>query len=242
MPSNLTKAKASKAIRRKASKPRAKLLAAYFQTQPGGYGEGDLFLGLTVPQIRALVKEFRALPVAEAEDLLRSRYHEERVFAVMLWSEQFAKGNPSERRAIYQAYLRGRRFVNNWDLVDGSAPYIVGPYLEARSRARLYQLAKSKSLWDRRIAVVATLHFIRNNDFTDIIRLAELLIDDPHPLMHKAIGWMLREMGKREEAVLHAFLRKHAARLPRTALRYSLERLSPRHREFYMSRKRASQA
>lgn len=242
MQRTFTKAKASRAIRSKASKKRAKLLSTYFQTQPGGYGEGDVFLGLTVPQLRALVKEFRTLPLAETEQLLRSRFHEERVFAVMLWSEQFAKGSPIERRAIYQAYLRNRRYVNNWDLVDGSAPYIVGSFLHERSRAPLYRLARSKSLWDRRIAVVATWHFIRNQDFTDIQKLAELLMEDPHHLMHKAIGWMLREMGKRDEAELHKFLRKHAARMPRTALRYSLERLSPQHRAFYMSRKRESRA
>lgn len=214
---------------------RAAGLQRFFKTAPGQYGEGDRFLGLALPQIRALEREFRDLPLAEVERLLESSWHEARVLAVVILANAYPRAREADKQRIYTLYLRRTDRVNNWDLVDLSAPHIVGAHLLERSRAPLRRLARSSVLWERRIAIVATQSFIRRDQFTDTLAIAKILMKDRHDLIHKAVGWMLREVGKRDESVLRAFLDAHAGSLPRTALRYSLERLPPRVRQRYMS-------
>lgn len=213
---------------------RAASLRWFFKTGPGQYGEGDLFIGLTMPQARQLVTEYAALPLEEVERLLDSTWHEARTLAVVIMANRYRTASPSERAAIYRLYLRRSDRINNWDLVDISAPHVVGAHLERRSRAPLRRLAKSTLLWDRRIAMVSTMWFIRNGEFEDTFDIARMLLDDREDLIHKAMGWMLREVGKKDERALLGFLDRHAGELPRTALRYSLERLSPALRRHYM--------
>jgi len=207
----------------------------YFKTGPGQYGEGDKFLGLNVPDLRKVAREFRALPLAPLRQLLLSKWHEERLLALVILVDQYGGGDEKARAAIYKLYLASTSRINNWDLVDCSAPQIVGGHLEARSRKPLYRLVKSKSVWERRIAILATYHFIRLSEFDDTFALAESLLDDKHDLIHKAAGWMLREVGKRDRAALEKFLRKHAARMPRTMLRYAIERFPPEVRRRYLN-------
>lgn len=214
---------------------RAKLMLKFFQTHPGGYGEGDQFLGLTVPQVRTVAKFGKELKHADTLKLLKSKFHEERLLALFIFIDQFKRGNQNAQAQIYTSYLKNTGKVNGWDLVDASAHFIVGPYLENRPRAILYKLARSKSLWDRRIAVVSTFHYIRQNDYQDIIKLSAMLLKDDQDLMHKAVGWMLREMGKRDISKLRKFLDKHSSQMPRTMLRYSIEKLGPTERRRYMN-------
>lgn len=222
-------------MRRMRSPARAAALMRFFKTGPGQYGEGDRFLGLTLPQIRALQRDLRGLPLPEIEKLLDSPWHEARTLAVALLAARYPKAPPAEQRDIYRLYLRRTDRINNWDLVDISAPAVVGGHLLHRSRAPLRRLARSKSVWERRIALLATFAFIRRDEFGDSLRLARQLSGDRHDLIHKATGWMLREVGKRDERVLRDFLDRHGARLPRTALRYAIERLSPAQRKRYMA-------
>lgn len=210
----------------------------FFKCGPGQYGEGDQFLGLSVPQVRSVLAAYRTLPVADCVTLLQSPYNEARLLALLILVAQYQRKRAlePERQAVYDAYMANRHRVNNWNLVDASAPAIVGGHLLQRDRALLYELAASPSLWDRRIAVLATFAFIRASDFADTLRLCELLLADREDLMHKACGWMLREVGKRDEAVLRAFLDNHAHDMPRTMLRYALEKLAPALRAGYMAR------
>ena len=221
-------------LRRLASPKDARNLSWYFKTAPGEYGAGDRFIGVRVPALRLLAREFQALPLPAAVELLQSPIHEERLLALLILSDSYQRVDEPGRAAIYRLYLENLTRVNNWDLVDSSAPHIVGRHLEKRPRKILFRLARSKILWPRRVAVLATFHFIRQGDFRDALRLAELLLDDEHDLMHKAVGWMLREMGKRDLAELKKFLRKHAARMPRTMLRYAIEKLPEHKRQFYL--------
>lgn len=214
----------------------AAFLQHFFKTGPDGYGSGDVFLGVRVPQIRRLLAAIGDVPIATAQRLLRSRVHEERLFALLAWRRTFARGDPADRARIYRLYLVNTRYINNWDLVDASAPYIVGAWLARRSRAPLRRLARSRSVWERRIAMLATFHYIKAGDHRDALRIAALLLDDEHDLIHKAVGWMLREVGKRCGAtLLEAFLTKHCMRMPRTALRYAVERFPERKRRRYMA-------
>jgi 3-methyladenine DNA glycosylase AlkD len=221
-------------LRSFASKEKAALLMGFFKTGPGQYGEGDKFLGVMVPQTRRVVQEFRDAPLAEVVKLLRSPWHEERLCALLLLVDQFERGDDPLRKKIYTLYLKNTRYINNWDLVDLSAPKIVGPYLDGGPRTQLCRFVKSKDIWERRIAVLATSHFIRQGDFTDTLALSELLLDDDHDLMHKAVGWMLREVGKKDVSVLEGFLKKHCRRMPRTALRYAIERFPEAKRKKYL--------
>jgi 3-methyladenine DNA glycosylase AlkD len=216
----------------------AAFAARFFKTGPGQYGEGDLFLGLRVPALRAVVKEYRSLDRDQALELLRSEIHEERLVALLILVWQATKGTPEARKAIYDLYLAHTRFVNNWDLVDASAPSIVGGYLADRSRRPLDRLAGSASLWERRISIVATGFFIRLGEFDDTLRIAERLLADREDLIHKSSGWMLREVGKRDESALLAFLEEHAEVMPRTMLRYAIERLPEARRRDFLSRGR----
>lgn len=214
---------------------RARLMLRYFKSGPGEYGAGDRFLGLALPQVRSIVAASRDLPLAEVEALLESPWHEARVVALLLLAKAYAASDRRTQHQIYRLYLRRTDRINNWDLVDLSAPRVVGEHLVARSRAPLRRLARSKSVWDRRIAMIATSAFIRRGDFEDTFQLARLLAGDDHDLIHKAVGWMLREVGKRDEPALLAFLDRYAGAMPRTTLRYAIERLSPARRKRFMA-------
>jgi 3-methyladenine DNA glycosylase AlkD len=208
----------------------------FFKTGPGQYAEGDLFCGLTVPQVRELVRRSGALTVENALKLLQSKIHEERLLALILLVKRFEKGSDAERKKIYTAYLANTKYINNWDLVDTSAYSIVGTWLLDKNIAPLRKLAQSKNLWERRIAIVATLAFIRKGQSEPTIMIAKMLLKDSHDLIHKASGWMLREVGKRcSEKELRDFLDEHATVMPRTMLRYAVERLSPTLRRRYTS-------
>jgi 3-methyladenine DNA glycosylase AlkD len=221
-------------LRQLASPVHARNLSWFFKTAPGEYGSGDKFIGLRVPVLRRLAREFRSLPLSAAAKLLQSPIHEERLLALILLVNACERADEAQRTEIYEIYLAHLDHVNNWDLVDVSAPRIVGRHLAGRSRRILFRLARSKNLWRRRVAVLATFNFISTRDFADSLRLAELLRDDEHDLMHKAVGWMLREIGKRDEAVLKIFLKEHAAQMPRTMLRYAIEKFPERERRRYL--------
>ncbi len=211
--------------------------ARFFKAGKGEYGEGDCFLGIRVPVIRQQVRRFRDAPERAVLAMLKSRYHEERLFAVLLLVEHYRRGDAVVRQRVFDTYLAQRSRINNWDLVDSSAHLIVGPQLEAGDRGLLYELAAANRLWDRRIAIMATLHYIRNDDFDDALRIAERLRDDQHDLIHKAVGWMLREVGKRDRETEERFLRRHYRKMPRTMLRYAIERFPERRRKAYLNGK-----
>ncbi len=216
---------------------RAAASARYFKTGPGEYAEGDRFVGLELRDANSLVKDvWRETTLEDCVELLQSGWHEHRTIALSIMVKRFAAGAEQEQRRIYEAYLANTSRINNWDLVDCSADKIVGAWLDKRDRSILYRLAESHLLWDRRIAIISTHYFIRNGDFADTLALAEKYIGDRHDLIHKATGWMLREVGKRDEAVLCAFLDKKATQLPRTALRYAIEKMTPEQRTHYMAR------
>lgn len=213
----------------------AAFLQGFFKTGPGQYGDGDRFLGIRVPEIRRLARELRGLPLDQIHALLLDPWHETRLLSVVLLGEEYKRGSPAERGAIFRLYMDNASRVNNWDLVDLSAPNIVGAHLATRSRKRLDTLARSRNLWERRIAIIATAHFIRNGEFDDTLRIARMLMHDPHDLIHKAVGWMLREVGKRDRGILEAFLDAHAHEMPRTMLRYAIERLPRRDKRRFMA-------
>lgn len=220
---------------------KAAFFPSFFKTGTGQYGEGDVFLGVTVPKQRAIAKTFREAPLGTVEQMLADPVHEMRLTALLILVQQFAKADADGKKAIVDFYLRHLDGVNNWDLVDGSAPSILGEWLRTKKdRSVLYRLARSGKLWRERVAMVATWALIRAGEFEDTIRIAEILLHHRHDLIHKAVGWMLREAGKKDEAVLRAFLEKHAATMPRTALRYAIERLPAASKKDYMSRKAAA--
>ena len=202
---------------------RAEAAMRYFKTGKGHYGEGDQFLGVTVPDQRTVAKKYKQLSLAELKALLNSPIHEHRLTGLLILVHQFEKGDETSRKKIYEFYLKHRARVNNWDLVDSSAHKIVGPYLKDKPRDILFKLAESESLWDRRIAMMSCFYFIRNNDFDDALRVAEILVDDSHDLIHKAVGWMIREIGARDEGPALDFLRRHQD-MPRTMWRYATEK------------------
>ena len=232
--SNQSAQAAHSRLREFADAERAVFVRGFFKTGPGQYGEGDQFLGLNVPDLRKVAREFRALRLEDLRQLLKSKWHEERLLALVILVDQYSGAGEKSRAAIYKLYLASTDRINNWDLVDCSAPQIVGGHLEGRSRKPLYRLVKSKSVWERRIAILATYHFIRSGQFGDTFALAESLLGDKHDLIHKAAGWMLREVGKRDRAALEKFLRKHATKMPRTMLRYAIERFSRATRRQYI--------
>lgn len=224
-------------LRKASSKEKAKILSGFFKTGPGEYGEGDVFIGVKVPEIRKVVKKYCDVPFAENRTLLTSPIHEERLCAILIMVSQFERGDAEAKKYIYSEYLRYAAYVNNWDLVDLSAHHIVGAHLRDKQRDCLYRLVQSECMWERRIAIVATFAFIRHNDFTDTLSLAKELLDDTEDLLHKATGWMLREVGKRDEAVLIGFLDVHLSRMPRTMLRYAIERFPEKKRQYYLKKK-----
>uniref|UniRef100_B3EMA1 DNA alkylation repair enzyme n=1 Tax=Chlorobium phaeobacteroides (strain BS1) TaxID=331678 RepID=B3EMA1_CHLPB len=206
----------------------------FFKTGRGEYGEGDRFLGIRVPVLRKHIREFMDASLEDIQELLTSDFHEERLFALLLLVRKFEKGDEAQQNDVYDLYFRNRSSVNNWDLVDSSAPYIVGAWLEKRDPSPLYNLARSDSLWDRRIAIVATFHCIRKGSFDDALRISRLLIQDREDLIHKAVGWMLREIGKRDIEAEKAFLRQHLLEMPRTMLRYAIEKFPEHERKRYL--------
>jgi 3-methyladenine DNA glycosylase AlkD len=223
-------------LKRVATPARAKTNAWFFKTGKGQYGEGDRFIGVTVPQLRTIAKTYRDASLSDLKKLLDSTIHEERLLAVIILTIQF----PHEPNAIYRFYLQQTKRINNWDLVDASAPNIVGAYLLTRPRTVLDRLAQSKYLWEKRIAIVSTLAMIRNGELDDTFRICTRLMDDSHDLIHKACGWMLREAGKKDVTALHRFLKIHAPRMPRTMLRYAIERLPKATRQRYLTIPRQS--
>jgi len=226
-----------KRLKKLANPQKAGVLGGFFKTGPGQYGEGDVFLGITVPVLRKLSTEYAECPVMEAVQLLKSSIHEERLLALFLLIHAFSKGDDQVKREIYSLYLKNTRYINNWDLVDLSAPNIVGTYLLDKSRKPLYELARARGLWKKRIAILATFRFIRQNDFDDALRLSKILLTDEHDLIHKAVGWMLREIGKRELKAEERFLKQHYKRMPRTMLRYAIERFPEAKRKKYLNGK-----
>lgn len=209
-------------------------LQRFFKTGPGEYGEGDRFLGVRVAATRRVAREYRNLPMADAITLLKSDIHEERLLALIILTQKYQKGSPGEQALIYRTYLDHTRYINNWDLVDTSAEHIVGAHLKNRSRKPLYTLARSQSIWERRIAIMSTFHFIKNNDFDETLKIAEKLVSDTNDLIHKAVGWMLREVGKRDRSKENIFLMKHYRNMPRTMLRYAIEKFPEEIRQQYL--------
>ncbi|MCD4707863.1 MAG: DNA alkylation repair protein [Candidatus Sabulitectum sp.] len=206
----------------------------FFKTGPGEYGEGDLFLGLRVPQTRKLVKTFRGLELQAMEKLLQSKWHEARLFALLSMVDAFKRGSDKEKEGIFKLYTGNSDRVNGWDLVDSSAPHIAGAYLWDKNRQPLYDFAVSDSLWKRRIAIISTQHFIRNNSFNDTLKIADMLLDDKEDLIHKAVGWMLREVGNRNTEREEKFLKLRYMKMPRTMLRYAIEKFEPGRRKMYL--------
>jgi 3-methyladenine DNA glycosylase AlkD len=207
----------------------------FFKTAPGEYGAGDKFLGLRVPTLRKLVRDYRLLDDSDALEMLTSSWHEERLLALMLLVEGYGRGDASRRERIHRAYLEHTRYINNWDLVDASAHHIVGRHVDPREVQLLERLAVSEDIWERRIAMIATLHFIKQNEFGPTLKIARTLLEDSHDLIHKAVGWMLREVGNRDRKVEDEFLKKHYKKMPRTMLRYAIERYPETLRKRYLA-------
>ncbi|HRZ85166.1 MAG TPA: DNA alkylation repair protein [Candidatus Paceibacterota bacterium] len=225
---------------------KAKLLQRFFKTGKGEYGEGDIFLGIVVPQQRKIAKNYIDLSLTDLKSLLNSRIHEERMISLFILVDKYKKADKQNKKSekdedvkknIFEFYLKNTKNINNWDLVDLSAPNIVGNYLldKEEERGILYKLAKSDNLWDKRISIISTFTFIRNKDFEDSLKISEILISDKHDLIHKAVGWMLREIGKKDMVVLEDFLGKHYKKMPRTMLRYSIEKFPEKRRKQYLS-------
>jgi len=227
----------SRRLKALADPKRAEASAWFFRTGPGQYGEGDRFLGLDVPTMRRQATAFEDLPLSEIRKLLASPWHEERLVALLVLVRRYARGGGGERERIFRFYLRHARRVNNWDLVDASAPYIVGAHLGRRGVSLLRRLARSSNLWERRIAIVSTAAFIRRGHLDATFDIARRLLKEPYDLIHKAAGWMLREAGKRDPDALRDFLSRHAVEMPRTMLRYSIERFPGPERRRWLGRR-----
>lgn len=230
----MTAAEITSRLRQLGDEAIARGLRRFFKTGPGEYGEGDTFVGIKVPTLRQLAREYQQLDLVEAEALLGSSIHEGRMLALLILVRQFAKSDATRKQSIYELYLRNTTHINNWDLVDASAEHIVGGFLASRGREPLDRLAMSALVWERRISVMATFHFIKRGEFADTLRIAALLLQDRHDLIHKAVGWMLREIGKRDLVTEEAFLRIYYRRMPRTMLRYAIERFSEERRQQYL--------
>ena len=228
--STLADAKAE--LARMADPAKAQVLQRFFKTGKGQYGEGDVFIGVTVPLSRQVAMKYAGISLEDVKGLLYSKIHEERLVALMILVQK----SKADLEGVARFYIDNISQVNNWDLVDLSSPLILGAYLEMRDRSILYRLTASDKLWERRIAIIATQHFIRKGDFADTLKISEMLLGDTHDLMHKAVGWMLREVGKRDLAAEECFLKRHIKKMPRTALRYALERFTEEKRRAYMAR------
>ncbi|MEI7510966.1 MAG: DNA alkylation repair protein [Candidatus Peregrinibacteria bacterium] len=222
-------------LRQCGSPEKAKILQRFFKTGKGEYGEGDIFLGITMPEQRRIAQQFLTLPWEEIEKLLHSPEHEFRMAALLILVYRFPKASPTEKQEIYHFYLAHTHWINNWDLVDVSAEHIVGAFLEGKEKSPLFQLAHSKSLWERRIAIISSFAFLKNGDGEITLAIAEVLLSDKHDLIHKAVGWMLRELGKRcGREKEQEFLEKHAKKMPRRMLRYGIEHFTAEEKQKYM--------
>lgn len=228
--------KLKKRMQELANDEKAKQLMRYFKTGKGEYGEGDIFLGLIVPEQRKIARNFSELSLEDIQELLSSKIHEHRMIALFILVERYRKSKKEEqRKEIFEFYLKNTKNINNWDLVDLSAPKIIGAYLFDKNRKILYELAKSNHLWEKRIAILSTFFFISKNDFDDALKIAELLVNDKHDLIHKAVGWMLREIGKRNQEAEEDFLRKYYKTMPRTMLRYAIEKFDEKKRKSWLN-------
>jgi len=223
-----------KRLRRLGDKKHAAVSQRFFKTGPGEYGHGDSFIGVRVPVLRELVKEYPDVSVEDAALLLHSQVHEERLLALLLLVRLFATGDEAIRTMIYGKYLANTEFVNNWDLVDSSAEHIVGAYLMNRDKAVLYRLAGSENLWERRISIMSTFHFVKRHEFSETLKISKMLLFDRQDLIHKATGWMLREIGKRHLQTEESFLKAHYQDMPRTMLRYAIEKFPEQKRQHYL--------
>lgn len=213
---------------------KAEFLLGFFKTGKGQYGEGDIFLGITVPKQRQIAKRYVNLSLSDIQTMLNNKIHEFRLVALFILVYKYTKADEKGRKEIADFYLKNTKKVNNWDLVDSSAGYILGEYLADKDKSILYKLARSENLWEKRIAIIATQGFIRRFQFEDTLKIAEMLINDKHDLIHKAVGWMLREVGNRDINTLYKFLDKHYQKMPRTMLRYAIEKFEKPKKEFYM--------
>lgn len=218
---------------------KAKILAGFFKTAKGEYGEGDVFIGVTVPNQRLVAKKYIDADLATIQKLLKSKIHEHRLTALLILTYQYPKASVFDRKRIIDFYLKNTKCINNWDLVDLSAPKLLGQYIFDNPDARkiIYKLVQSNNVWEKRIAVLSTFILIRNGEFEDTLKIAKNLLLDGHDLIHKAVGWMLREIGKRDQSVEEEFLKKHYKVMPRTMLRYAIERFDNTKKDFYMGRK-----
>jgi len=221
-------------LRKLGDKQKARILQGFFKTGQGGYGKGDIFIGVRVPEIRKLAGKYQDMSTTDVQKLLKSPLHEERLLALIILVIKYSKGNDVVKKRIYKLYLKNTRHINNWDLVDLTAEKIVGDYLTDKSKEPLYKLAKSNSLWERRISIMATFHFIKQNNFVQTLIVAEMLLKDKEDLIHKAVGWMLREIGKRYLSIEEKFLNEHSQEMPRTMLRYAIERFPESKRQGYL--------
>jgi 3-methyladenine DNA glycosylase AlkD len=226
--------KIRKEISEQKNPEQAIILQRFFKTGKGEYGEGDVFYGIKVPVQRTIAGHFKELALGDLKVLLTSKVHEERLIAVFILVEQFKKTDEKKQKIIFDFYLENRKGINNWDLVDLSAPKIVGEYLIDKEKDLLYKFADSKDLWERRIAIISTQTFIRQNWFEDTLKLSEILLQDKHDLIHKAVGWMLREVGNRDTKTEEEFLQKHYKTMPRTMLRYAIEKFPEKRRKAYL--------
>lgn len=224
-----------KEIKKYSSKEKAKTSQWFFKTEKGQYGFGDVFVGLTVPEMRIVSKKFNEIDLVQVQKLLNSKIHEERFIGLTIMDLKFSKANNLLKKKIVDLYIKNTNNINNWDLVDTSASYILGQYLLDKKRDILYKLSKSKSLWERRISIIATYRFIKEGQFKDTLAISKNLLNDKEDLIHKAVGWMLREVGKKDEKVLIKFLTDNISILPRTTLRYAIERFDDIRRKKFLS-------
>lgn len=229
--------KIKKEISQFASKERAEISSSFFKTGKGEYSEGDVFIGVRVPVLRKIAKKYDKMELKNLENLLKDKVHEYRFIALVILMNKYKKSDDSEKKKIYDFYLKNLENINNWDLVDISAPHIVGDYLSDKNKDVLYKLTRSRNLWFRRVAIISTFAFIRKNDFNDCLKISEDLLDDKEDLIHKAVGWMLREVGNRDLKTEEEFLKKHYKKIPRTALRYAIEKFKEDKRQEYLKMK-----
>ncbi len=223
-----------KDLKKLGNKEKAKILSRFFKTGKGDYGEGDIFLGITVPEQRKIAIKYKNIDLKDAEYLMLDKIHEFRLTAILILVQKFQSGNNAEKKEIIDFYLKNNSKINNWDLVDLSADKILGAHLIDKDRSILYKLAESKNVWKRRIAIISTFHLIKNNKFEDTMKISKLLLGDRHDLIQKAVGWMLREVGKKDRKMLLDFLDKHYKEVPRTMLRYSIEKFNDKERMHYL--------
>ena len=220
-----------------ADKEKAEILQRFFKTQKGEYGEGDIFIGVTVPVQRKMAKKYSNLSIPKIQELIKSKIHEHRLIALFILIDKYKKANEHEKENIFNLYLKNTKHINNWDLVDSSAHYIIGDFLFEKDKKVLYELANSKNLWEKRIAIISTFHFIKKEEFEDALAISEILLEDKHDLIHKAVGWMLREIRNRDLETQEKFLKFHYKKMPRTMLRYAIEKFEEEKRKSYLTGK-----